>query len=507
MGIGSTSWGASGDLTCLETAAGKRVWSVNVLREFGGSNPRWGLSESPLVVGQRVLVNAGGPGASMVAFDKQSGKVIWKSESDGAGYSSAVVQRVGNTQQAVFFTATRAVGVDINDGHLLWGYPRVANRVANIATPIVKDNFVFLSSDYGTGAALLKLDAAAGGVTATEVYFTQEMRNHHSSSILVGDHLYGFSSAILTALRFADGVTAWKDRSVGKGSIAFADGHLYLFSENGVVGLAEATPTGVRRERPFQHPAGRPADMGAPDHLGRTPVYPGPGHDLRVQREEVGAHGMRPARVQPDGGDLSRHPAEPWRGARGAPLRRLTQPFVNQLNPTNLLNPINPYLRCAIVASMREVDRIVDLLQRAHAGDAWHGPSVVAVLDGVDAAAARARPIAAGHTIWETALHIVAWRREVEQRLGGKAPTLPEHGDWPVVPSDDGEWAQVIEDLHASNRSLVAAVKRLVDADLERPVGEGREAGLGSGVSVAVMLHGIVAHDVYHAGQIALLKK
>ena len=243
--------GASGDLSCLETAAGKRVWSLNVLKEFGGSNPRWGLSESPLVYGDRVLVNAGGPGASIVALDKRTGKVIWKSESDGAGYSSAVVQRVGDTEQAVFFTATRALGVDVKDGRLLWQYPRVANRVANIATPVVKDNFVFLSSDYGTGSALLELEPSGGGVTATEVYFTQEMRNHHSSSILVGEHLYGFSSAILTALRFADGVTAWKDRSVGKGSLVFADGHLYLFSENGVVGLAEATPAGYREKGRF----------------------------------------------------------------------------------------------------------------------------------------------------------------------------------------------------------------------------------------------------------------
>ena len=243
--------GASGDLSCLETAAGKRVWSLNVLKEFGGSNPRWGLSESPLVYGDRVLINAGGPGASIVALDKRTGKVIWKSESDGAGYSSAVVQRVGDTEQAVFFTATRALGVDVKDGRLLWQYPRVANRVANIATPVVKDNFVFLSSDYGTGSALLELEPSGGGVTATEVYFTQEMRNHHSSSILVGEHLYGFSSAILTALRFADGVTAWKDRSVGKGSLVFADGHLYLFSENGVVGLAEATPAGYREKGRF----------------------------------------------------------------------------------------------------------------------------------------------------------------------------------------------------------------------------------------------------------------
>jgi outer membrane protein assembly factor BamB len=243
--------GASGDLTVLDTAKGTRVWSVNVLREFGGSNPRWGLSESPLVTGDRVLVNAGGPNASIVALNKRDGTVIWKSQSDGAGYSSAVVQRVGSTDQAVFFTDRRAVGVDLKDGRLLWEYPRVANRVANIATPVVKDNFVFLSSDYGTGAALLKLDPTGGGVTATEVYFTQEMRNHHSSSILVGDHLYGFSSAILTALRFADGATAWKDRSVGKGSLAFADGHLYLFSEGGVVGLAEATPAGYREKGRF----------------------------------------------------------------------------------------------------------------------------------------------------------------------------------------------------------------------------------------------------------------
>jgi outer membrane protein assembly factor BamB len=243
--------GASGDLTALDAAKGSRIWSVNVLREFGGSNPRWGLSESPLIVGERLLVNAGGPNASIVALNKRDGKVIWKSQSDGAGYSSAVVQRVGNIDQAVFFTDRRAVGVDLRDGRLLWEYPRVANRVANIATPVVKDNFVFLSSDYGTGAALLKLDSTGGGVSATEVYFTQEMRNHHSSSILVGEHLYGFSSAILTALRFADGATAWKDRSVGKGSLAFADGHLYLFSEGGVVGLAEATPTGYREKGRF----------------------------------------------------------------------------------------------------------------------------------------------------------------------------------------------------------------------------------------------------------------
>ena len=236
------AFGASGDLTCLDPATGRKHWSVNVLRTFGGHNPRWGLSESPLVTGGRVLINAGGPGASIVALDAKTGSVVWKSGSDAAAYSSAVLQKVGGIEQAVFFTASGARGVDVRDGRELWQYAPVANRVANAATPVVSGPHVFLSSDYGTGAALLRMEAAGGGLAAHEVYFTREMRNHHSSSVLVGDHLYGFSSAILTAMRLADGEVAWRDRSVGKGSLVYADRRLYLLSENGVVGLADADP-------------------------------------------------------------------------------------------------------------------------------------------------------------------------------------------------------------------------------------------------------------------------
>ena len=248
------AYGASGDLSAMDAATGKVIWKVNVLRQFGGSNINWGLSESPLVLSDRVLVNAGGRGASIVALKKSDGSVIWKSESDEAGYSSAVTQRIGSTEQAVFFTATRALGVNVADGRLLWSYDKVANRTANIATPIVRGNKVFVSSDYGTGAALLEMSASGNGVSAREVYFTNDMRNHHASSVLIGDHLYGFSSAILTAMRFDNGQLAWRDRSVGKGSLVFADERLYLFSENGVVGLAEANPTAYREHGRFSLP-------------------------------------------------------------------------------------------------------------------------------------------------------------------------------------------------------------------------------------------------------------
>jgi len=235
------TFGASGDLSALDLATGERYWTVNVLKEYRGSNINWGLSESPLVLSDRILLNAGG---TIVALKKTDGTALWKASGDDAGYSSAVTQTIGNVTQAIFFTSTRAVGVDVNSGRQLWSYRQVANDVANIATPIVRGNRVFLSSDYGTGSALLELTASGNDVRAREVYFTRAMKNHHATSVLVGDYLYGFDSAILTALHFDTGKVAWQHRSVGKGSLIFADDRLYLFSEDGVVGLAEASPAG-----------------------------------------------------------------------------------------------------------------------------------------------------------------------------------------------------------------------------------------------------------------------
>ena len=241
--------GGNGDLSCLETSSGRVVWTMNVLKKFGGSNTKWGISESPLVVGEKVLVNAGGPDASVIALNKKDGSLIWKSQSDAPGYSSAMLATVGPTTHVVVVTDQRAVGLDLKDGKLLWSYKKAFNDVANVATPVIRGNRVFLSSDYGTGAGLVEIKADN---TAQEVYFTKDMRNHHSSSILIGDYLYGFSSGILTAMKFDTGEVAWRDRSVGKGSLVYADGYLYAFSENGVVGLVEATPTGYVEKGRFR---------------------------------------------------------------------------------------------------------------------------------------------------------------------------------------------------------------------------------------------------------------
>ena len=243
--------GGNGDLSALDARTGKIVWSKNVLKEFGGSNITWGISESPLVIGNKVLVNAGGPGASIVALNKANGTVIWKSQSDEAGYSSGIPLEINGLTHVIFFTAQRAVGLDVKDGRLLWEYARPSNRTANAATPIVKANRVFISSDYGTGGGVVEIK---GDNKAEEIYFTKDMRNHHSSSVLIGDHLYGYSGSVLTAMKFDTGEIAWRDRSVGKGSLVYADGHLYCFSENGVVGLVEATPAGYKEKGRFRIP-------------------------------------------------------------------------------------------------------------------------------------------------------------------------------------------------------------------------------------------------------------
>ena len=157
---------------------------------------------------------------------------------------------------------------------------------------------------------------------------------------------------------------------------------------------------------------------------------------------------------------------------------------------------------------MRETDRIADQLQRMYNGDPWHGPSVRTALEGVDVAMANARPLTGGHTICELVLHMTAWTREVTRRLRVGTAQDPEDGDWPRgVAADDDEWRAIVAALDAANAELVAAVAGLSDDQLPTRIGDVRDRALGSGVSRYVILHGLVQHHAYHAGQISLLKK
>jgi outer membrane protein assembly factor BamB len=244
----------NGDLACLNAADARVTWKRNILADFKGSNPNWLISESPLVDGNRLIVTPGGRGAGMVALEKTSGKEIWRCAelNDEAGYASCVIANVHSVPTIMNFTHDAGVGVRATDGKLMWRYDKAANDVANCTTPLYHEGKVLYTSAYGTGCGLLALvPSNAGEIKAQEMYFNREMQNHHGGVILHNGHVYGSSNAILTCMEWMTGASKWKDRGVGKGSLTFAEGMLYLFGENNTVGLAEATPAGYSEKGRF----------------------------------------------------------------------------------------------------------------------------------------------------------------------------------------------------------------------------------------------------------------
>ncbi len=155
-----------------------------------------------------------------------------------------------------------------------------------------------------------------------------------------------------------------------------------------------------------------------------------------------------------------------------------------------------------------EIDRIIDELNREYSGDPWHGWPLKHILAGVTAGQARARPLAGAHSIFEIVLHMIGWKDEVRRRLSGAPAAEPEQGDWPAAghPSPEG-WRAALERLDASHDALLTAVRAMPESQLLAPTNDPRDKTTGTGVSYYVLLHGIVQHDVYHSGQIALLKK
>src|SRR5574338_120479 len=155
-----------------------------------------------------------------------------------------------------------------------------------------------------------------------------------------------------------------------------------------------------------------------------------------------------------------------------------------------------------------EVERLVDQLRRAHDGDPWHGSPVATIVAGVTAVQAATAPPNGAHSIWAIVLHMTAWRREVAARVSGAPAGQPAGGDWPDVPEPTAEaWRKAVEDLSAAHREVVDAASRLMDAEVFSATSDPRDRALGTGVTRYELLHGLLQHDAYHAGQIGILKR
>ena len=157
---------------------------------------------------------------------------------------------------------------------------------------------------------------------------------------------------------------------------------------------------------------------------------------------------------------------------------------------------------------MTEIDRIRDQIERAFDGDPWCGPSLMSILEGVSSGLAARRVPGLSHSIWEIVLHVSAWQGAVAMRLAGRPVANPEEGDWPTVgdPSDPA-WQAALRGLHESHRLLIRTLESLDESALGRKVGDSRDPAMGSGMTAYANLHGIAQHAMYHAGQVAILKK
>ena len=238
--------GATGALLCLDKRTGETLWQRNILKDFNASNLHWGVSSSPLVEGDLLLVNVGGPSASVVAFDKTTGEVVWQAHDDVAGYASPLPITVEGVREIVFFCGKAILGLSPEDGTLHWRQEWLTTSEMNIATPIFSDPFLFVSSGRGTGSGLFRLSRQENSVNAEVLWTKKLMQNHYNGCILVGDYLYGFDNSILKCMRLKDGEEMWADRSVGKGSLIAAQEHLFILGEQGDVAMAKATPEGYQ---------------------------------------------------------------------------------------------------------------------------------------------------------------------------------------------------------------------------------------------------------------------
>lgn len=251
--------GATGIFLCLEPpAAGgspRVVWEHDLVREFRAEVPRWGVACSPLVVGDLVIVQPGGKDGTVAAFDKVSGELRWKAGSNPPGYSSPVAATVGGVRVVYAFTGDALLCVRAADGELLDRYRWATQHSGNIATPVVVDDYVFISSAYQKGCALLRAVPDGGKVRFEEVYARNNrvLRTHHATAVYKDGFLYGFdgdSRATFRCVDFRRGVERPEWDPVGmehdKGTLILADRHLIVLTESGDLALVEATPDEFR---------------------------------------------------------------------------------------------------------------------------------------------------------------------------------------------------------------------------------------------------------------------
>ena len=277
-----------GILVAANLKSGNLLWKTPVVEELGAKPADYGMASSPLIVGKLVLVIAGSTRGTLVACDRNTGRIVWKAGADRAGYSSPALRTIGGRQQIVSFTGQAVIGVDPQSGRLLWRHAYETDYDCNIATPLSYQNRLFISAGENHGSALLEIQKDANTFRARPLWTsfgrTSSMRNEWQTSILLGDYLYGLdnvgSAGPVTHLNCVDirtGKRVWQKTRFGKSNLIAADGKLFFTTMKGEVVVALASPDGYQ-------------ELGRKTVLGTTRQAPALAHGrlyLRDDREIV----------------------------------------------------------------------------------------------------------------------------------------------------------------------------------------------------------------------------
>lgn len=241
-----------GKILCLHTDDGEKIWFKD-LRALGGKSGGWGYSESVLIHGDKAVVKAGG-NHFMIAFDKNSGDIQWKSEGFKAGpeYSSCVPFTFQNVPLIMTGSRSGIVCVAAHSGKIVWSNDWCAGNTANCPDPVYSDGLVFWSNGYGKGGICLRMEISDGEFVAREAWKTKDLICHHGGYIIHKGYIYGNHNNGWTCLDLKTGKVIWKKKAIGKGSICFADEMLYLFNEKGEAALATCSPEGIEIKGAFK---------------------------------------------------------------------------------------------------------------------------------------------------------------------------------------------------------------------------------------------------------------
>jgi outer membrane protein assembly factor BamB len=249
------SLGAMGDLLCLDAASGKVIWKVNILTDNAAELLRYGMAASPLVAGDKVIVQAGGSkGRSVAAYDKRTGKAVWRALDDPAAYSSPMLVALAGREQLLVETDHRAAGLQLEDGALLWTTPWIVKQGnRNNAQPVLLDaNRFLLSAGYGTGCEAVEVSRAGAGFETKPLWHNTRMKNKFTSSLFWQGYIYGLDEDTLACLDAQTGERKWRDGRYGYGQVVVVDGCLIVLGGEGQLALVKASPDRYEELAHFQ---------------------------------------------------------------------------------------------------------------------------------------------------------------------------------------------------------------------------------------------------------------